>query len=222
MADFTETRGGSWLAAVHISKHSLVGCRLSAYPSIHVETLRITVGSRLCCVVLVWCWCVHLVWWRVCMYMWRCVYMWWCGVVVCGVVRLGMRKNHPCVDSKRPRVYVQNVTVYAGNTRTCFSACGRGAGTHGDVLNLHTVRREELFSSLCVSLSIPLSLSFSRPFSLSLSFSSVVLLPSSSSFSFLFLFLFSLLFLSLLFSLSNNDNDHSSSRFSLCTHGFDL
>ena len=32
----------------------------------------------------------------------------------------------------------KNVPVYAGNTRTCFSTCGRGAGTHGDVLNLHT------------------------------------------------------------------------------------
>ena len=52
----------------------------------------------------------------------------------------------PCVDSKRPRVYVQNVSVYASNTRTCFSACGRG--THRDVLNLHTGKREEgvLFS----------------------------------------------------------------------------
>ena len=30
-------------------------------------------------------------------------------------------------------------TVFAGTTRTCVSTCGRGAGTHGDVLNLHTV-----------------------------------------------------------------------------------
>ena len=44
----------------------------------------------------------------------------------------------PCVRPKRPRVYVQNVPVYAGTTRTCVSTCGRGAGTHGDVLNVHT------------------------------------------------------------------------------------
>ena len=25
-----------------------------------------------------------------------------------------------------------------GTTRTCVTTCGRGAGTHGDVLNLHT------------------------------------------------------------------------------------
>ena len=31
------------------------------------------------------------------------------------------------------RVYIQNVTVYAGTTRTCVSTCARGAGIHGDV-----------------------------------------------------------------------------------------
>ena len=35
-------------------------------------------------------------------------------------------------------VYVQNVSVCTGTTRTCVSACTRGAGTHGDVLNAHT------------------------------------------------------------------------------------
>ena len=47
-----------------------------------------------------------------------------CGVVLCCVVwcvaRLGTQKN------------------LAGTTRTCVTTCGRGAGTHGDVLNLHT------------------------------------------------------------------------------------
>ena len=64
------------------------GC---AYPSIHVETLKITVGCRLCCgvclvrggccervctlgVVACVCTCV------------RCAYMLWCGVVWCCVV----------------------------------------------------------------------------------------------------------------------------------------
>ena len=56
-----------------------------------------------------------------------------CGV--CGVVwhaenPVCRLKTPPCVHSKRP--------VYAGNTRTCFSTCARGAGTHGDVLNVHT------------------------------------------------------------------------------------
>ena len=44
----------------------------------------------------------------------------------------------PCVHSKRPLVYVRNVSVCTGTTRICVITCGRGAGTHGDVLNLHT------------------------------------------------------------------------------------
>ena len=39
---------------------------------------------------------------------------------------------------KVSRVYVQNVSVCIGTTRTCVSTCGRGAGTHGDVSNVHT------------------------------------------------------------------------------------
>ena len=41
-------------------------------------------------------------------------------------------------DEKRHRVYVQSVPVCSGTTRTCVSTCARGAGTHGDVLNLRT------------------------------------------------------------------------------------
>ena len=41
--------------------------------------------------------------------------------------------------SHAPRVYVQNVSVFAGSTRTCVSTCGRRARTHGGVLNVHTV-----------------------------------------------------------------------------------
>ena len=37
----------------------------------------------------------------------------------------------------RPHMYVQNVPVYAGTTRTCFNTCARCAGIHGDVLNVH-------------------------------------------------------------------------------------
>ena len=66
------------MVAVHISKHSLfrlkitVGCRLCAYPSIHLsldeDTLKFTVGCLVCvvvCGVLWWlCCCVVVV--RVC------------------------------------------------------------------------------------------------------------------------------------------------------------
>ena len=36
------------------------------------------------------------------------------------------------------RVYIQNVPVCTGTTPACVTTCGRGAGTHGDVLNVHT------------------------------------------------------------------------------------
>ena len=48
---------------------------------------------------------------------------------MCGV-GLARRKNL--------RVYVQNVPVCTGTMRTCVTTCAHGAGTHGDVLNLHT------------------------------------------------------------------------------------
>ena len=35
-------------------------------------------------------------------------------------------------------VKIQNVTVCTGTTRTYVTTCARGAGTHGDVLNLDT------------------------------------------------------------------------------------
>ena len=54
----------------------------------------------------------------------------WC--VLCGTMKT------PCVLSKRNRVYVQNVPVCPGTTRTCFNTCAHGAGTHGDVSNVHT------------------------------------------------------------------------------------
>ena len=60
--------------------------------------------------------------------------VWFC-VVLCGVVRLGMRKTPPCVRSKRLRV------------------CGRFPGTHGGVLNAHT----EAFSAFSVFLALSLS-----------------------------------------------------------------
>ena len=110
----------------------------------------------------------------------------WC--VVC-VVRLGTRKN--CVPAKRAHVF--NMRAFCQYTRKRFEP------THGDFLNLHTVRREAVLFSLSLVPSLFLLLSLFR--------------RSLHSFSFSF---------SLLFSLSNNDNDHSSSRFSLCTHRSDL
>ena len=37
----------------------------------------------------------------------------------------------------RPHMYVENVPVCTGTTRTCFNTCARCAGIHGDVLNVH-------------------------------------------------------------------------------------
>ena len=72
--------------------------------------------------------------WRVVLFV--CVFVSKCGVCVSRVV--WHAEKPPCVDSTRLRVYIQNVPVYASNTRTRFSTCARVAGTHGDVLNLHT------------------------------------------------------------------------------------
>ena len=52
----------------------------------------------------------------------------WC-VVVFGVW-CGTQKKPPCVDSKRPRCVPA--------PRPHVSKHARGAGTHGDVLNVHT------------------------------------------------------------------------------------
>ena len=52
---------------------------------------------------------------------------------------MNMIKNTCFTDEKRPRVYVQNVPVCTGTTRTHVSTCVRVvAGTNGDVLNVHT------------------------------------------------------------------------------------
>ena len=52
--------------------------------------------------------------------------------VVCAVWRVW------CGTLENPRVSVQNVPVCTGTTPACGNTCGRGAGTHGDVLNPHT------------------------------------------------------------------------------------
>ena len=74
-----------------------------------------------------------------CRCVWLCVFVWCCVVCCCCVCGAwcGTLKT-PCVDSKRLHVYIRNVPVYADNTHTCFSTCVHGAGTHKDVLNVHT------------------------------------------------------------------------------------
>ena len=42
-----------------------------------------------------------------------------------------------CPLNTRPHMYVENVPVCTGTTRTCFNTCARCAGIHGDVLNVH-------------------------------------------------------------------------------------
>ena len=63
-----------------------------------------------------------------------CVCVVWCGVVWCGVVWCGVwsdtLKNFVCTFKTSPV------------SSTCANTCGRGAGTHEDVLNVHTERRE--------------------------------------------------------------------------------
>ena len=48
-----------------------------------------------------------------------CVYVHVALCRCCGVVRLGMRKTPPCVDSKRLRVCVQDASVCTWKTRAC-------------------------------------------------------------------------------------------------------
>ena len=59
-------------------------------------------------------------------------------VFVCVAARRKERGKTCVLVQKCHRVYVQNVPVCAGTTRTCVETCTRGAGTHGDVLNRDT------------------------------------------------------------------------------------
>ena len=101
----------------------------------------------MCCGVAVWVMCCGgVVWVMCCGVLWCCSVgdvLWWCCVgdvlwcVVCCVVCCVTLKNPvcafktlACVRSKRPRVYRQHAHM--------FYTCARVAGTHGDVLNVHT------------------------------------------------------------------------------------
>ena len=79
----------------------------------------------LCCVVC----CVVLCVWCVCVSVFVCVCV-CCGTLKNVETRVSIQKSL--------RVHIQNVTVCTGTTRTCVSTCARGAGTHGDVLNVNT------------------------------------------------------------------------------------
>ena len=52
----------------------------------------------------------------------------------------------PCVHSTRLRVCVQNVPRVYRQQAHMFPTCGLGAGTHGDVLNLHTESVLEVYT----------------------------------------------------------------------------
>ena len=94
------------------------------------------VGVCVCvCVFLCFGWLVLLLGWLVGVVL--CVGVVVAVAVVCGVWR-GRLKNLRVYVQNVLRVYVQDVPVCTGTTPACVSTCGRGAGTHGDVLNAHT------------------------------------------------------------------------------------
>ena len=76
--------------------------------------------------LLVWFHCLAV--WLVCSFgfAWACVGL----CVLGGGERVYASNASPCVRSKRFRVYWQHAHM--------FHTCGLGAGTHADVLNVHT------------------------------------------------------------------------------------
>ena len=127
--------GNEWWDEVnqHLSEtfHLVLSCLIVSF--VFSSLCRLSLSSFSVSVPVCW-WCVC-----VCRCVWLCVFVWSCVVCcycVCGAW-CGTLKTL-CVDSKRLHVYIRNVSVYAGNTRTCFPTCVRGAGIHWDVLNLHT------------------------------------------------------------------------------------
>ena len=121
------------------------------------------------------------------------------------------RGKNLCVGSKRLRVYRQNALMCYHMRAFCGYTRKRFEPTHGDVLNLHTERRERggVIFYLSSSSSIPSFYSLSLFLSLPLLYHSL----SLSSFSSLF---------SLLSSLSATMTMIARPVGSLCTHGSDL
>ena len=62
-----------------------------------------------------------------------------CSCLCLCVLRHPEKVEKPVCGFRNVTVCTFNVPVYAGTTRTCVETCTRGAGTHEDVLNLHTV-----------------------------------------------------------------------------------
>ena len=126
-----------------VSSSLFLSCLVSLSHSVSVcLSLSVSVSLRLspslspcgvvCCGIV---WCVSL-------WSWCCCWSWCvfgvCVCVCCGTLKKREKKKKRVWIRKRLRVCIQNVPVYAGTTRTCVSTRARGAGTHGDVLNLHT------------------------------------------------------------------------------------
>ena len=67
----------------------------------------------------------------------------WCGSGVVSVVWCVVwhAENLPCADSSGLRVYIRSVSVYQQHI-DMYKTCGRVAGTHGAVLNVHTEARD--------------------------------------------------------------------------------
>ena len=68
---------------------------------------------------------------------WRVLCVVFCVVLLCVAVCCCVL----CVlgeEWEREGVCIDHVPVCTGTTRTCVSTSARGAGTHGDVLNVHT------------------------------------------------------------------------------------
>ena len=111
-----------------------VRCKCSAWvPCVALCGAVVCCVSVKCCVreMLCACWlcvlvCVGVCW---CVLCGVCV-VWcllWCGMLKTSVCAFN---TSPCVRSKCPRVYQQHAHM--------FYTCGHAAGTHGDVLNVHT------------------------------------------------------------------------------------
>ena len=132
-----------------------VGAHIQAFTFSSQDHGRLSIVHCVCVCVCVVCVCVDMVV-RMCMCMCMCGV--WCGVVLfCVVWLLGMRKNPPCVDSKRLRECVQDASVCTGKTPACVGHAGvprytrkRFESTHGGFFRL-----------LCLSCSLSVFLALS-------------------------------------------------------------
>ena len=88
--------------------------------SVFFLCLSLSPCDVVCCVV----WCVSL-WSWCCWWSW-CVFS---VCVCCGTLK--KRRETRMWLLSASVLYIQNVPVYAGTTRTCVETCARGAGTHG-------------------------------------------------------------------------------------------